>query len=163
MSLTTQQKATLKAFVEADPVLSTYPHNSDGAFAIADALGDNVVPDFIVYKSKVRTNDIGTAVNYIAVEAMTDANRVRITTFYSMNPVDFKPTADIRSYWANTFSGALGGQGATTRTALENLWKRKANVLEKLFAVGTGTDVAPAELVIEGTISYGEIVSAMGW
>jgi hypothetical protein len=33
-------------------------------------------------------------------------------------------------------------------------------MLEKLFATGTGTDVAPATMSVEGSISYQEVLAA---
>jgi hypothetical protein len=88
---------------------------------------------------------------------MTDANRSRITTFYTMNPVQFDPSrSDVRSYWANTFSGALGGQGQATRDALEALWRRLASRAEKALATGTGSTATPASLGFEGAISIAD-------
>ena len=50
MALTPAQQATLKTFVEADSTLNAFPHNSDGAFAIAEALKADASPDFIVWR-----------------------------------------------------------------------------------------------------------------
>ena len=38
--------------------------------------------------------------------------------------------------------------------------KRKANILEKLFATGTGSDASPATMRVEGGLSYQEVQSA---
>ncbi len=122
----------------------------------------NLDSSFIVFKKWVELKDIGEAVNYVAVEAMTDANRGRITTFYTMNPSGFSPSrSDMRDYWANTFSGALGGQGANTRAALEALWRRPATRAEAVFATGTGTTANPGELVFEGTITINDVGKAL--
>jgi hypothetical protein len=122
----------------------------------------NTQTSWVVWRKSVDTNEVGNAVNYIAVEAMTDANRGRITTFYTMNPVNFDPSrADIRSYWDNTFSGALGGQGQATRDALTALWRRTTNNVEKLLSTGTGTTASPALLSFEGTISTQDAISVV--
>lgn len=122
----------------------------------------NLPSTFIAWKSSVQTREVGIAVNYVSVEAMTDANRGRITTFYAMNPEKFSPARqDIRDYWANTFSGALGGQGQTTRDALLALWKRAATRYEKVFATGTGTDAAPGLLTLEGTVDLDDVSKAL--
>ena len=44
MNLTDEQRAALKAFVEADPVLSTYPHTSSGAFEVGEKLSQLCLP-----------------------------------------------------------------------------------------------------------------------
>lgn len=159
--LTTDQLAALKVAIDADPVLSAFPNTSDGAFEIAAALNQQASPAFVVWRSTVQTAEVGTAVNYVAVEAMTDANRGRINTFYTMNPESFDPSrTDVRAYWTNTFSGALGGQGEATRTALEALWRRNATRAEKVLATGTGTTAAPGTLGWEGTLSYADVQAA---
>jgi hypothetical protein len=159
--LTTAQLQALKAAIDADPVLSAQPLNSDGAFFIAAELNKEAAPAFIVWRKSVETAEVGNTVNYIAVEAMTDGNRNRIKTFYSMNPESFSPSRpDIRTYWANTFSGALGGQGAATRDALEALWRRNATRAEKALATGTGTTASPALLNWEGALTYFDVIGA---
>lgn len=141
MALTTEQLQTLAIYVQNTPsLLATLTAGSDNV--VTAAL--NAPSTFYAYRTYVQSGEVGAAVNYIAVEAMTDANRGRITTFYTMNPQGFDPRrADIRSYWDNTFSGALGGQGQATRDALNALWRRLLNNAERQFATGTGTTIAP--------------------
>lgn len=158
---TTAQLQAIKAYIVADPAMSAQPNTNVGNSAIASAMNAPASPAFVVWRSSVTTDEVGNAVNYVAVEAMTDANRGRITTFYAMNPASFSPArSDIRSYWANTFSGALGGQGQATRDALEALWRRNATLLEKILSTGTGTTASPAILGYEGTVSPDEIEQA---
>jgi hypothetical protein len=160
--LTNPQLLTLKDAIlgETDPTFVGYRNATDRP-SMASWFNADSSPAFIVTRSVVTTAEVGKAVNYIAVEAMTDANRTRITTFYAMNPVSFQPRADIQTYWDNTFSGALGGQGQATRDALQALWKRTARRIEKLFATGTGTTLSPGTLVFEGTIDSGHIGEAL--
>ena len=160
MALTTQQLQTLKAAImaETDPEFVGY---RDAGATGAMAQWFNGASTFIVWRTRVQTAEVGSAVNYIAVEAMTDANRNRINTFYAMNPVSFEPRSDIRTYWDNTFSGALGGQGQATRDALTALWRRAATRGEKVYATGTGTTLSPGTLVFEGRISENDVVAAI--
>jgi hypothetical protein len=93
---------------------------------------------------------------------MTDANQGQLIRFTQLNPVSFDPSKpDIRSFFTNTFGGALGGQGQATRDAMEALYRRDALRGEKLFATGTGSFAAPATLVFEGTVSNDNIVQAI--
>lgn len=161
MALTPAQLQTLKAAIDADPALASKPNSNDGNADIAIEMNKLASPAWVAWKSTVTTNDVGNAVNYIAVEAMTDANRGRITTFYAMNPSSFNPSrSDIRSYWSNTFSGALGGQGQATRDALDALWRRNATRAEQALSTGTGTTVSPATLGWEGTLTYDDVAAA---
>ena len=160
MALTAAQRTTLAAHIRA---------NTDPAVVAALSTRNdtkmqelyNAPSSFIVWKKSIPTSDVGVTVNYIAVEAMTDANRTRITTFYAMNPVSFAPRSDIRSFWANTFSGALGGEGQNTRDALEALWRRQAKLAERVFVTGTGTTLAPGDLTWEGDVSVEDIGRAL--
>jgi hypothetical protein len=159
--LSTAQLQAIKASIDADPVLATIPNDPNGAMYIASELNKEASPTFVVWRSAVTTAEVGDTVSYIAVEAMTDINRGRINTFYSMNPSSFNPSrADIRSYWSNTFSGTLGGAGQATRDALDALWRRNATNVEKIFASGTGTTVSPAILGFEGMVSHVDIQNA---
>ena len=160
MALTPAQRTTLAAHIRAntDPAVVTALSTRNDT-KLAELY--NSASSFIVWKKSIPTSDVGVTVNYIAVEAMTDANRTRITTFYAMNPVSFAPRSDIRSFWANTFSGALGGEGQNTRDALEALWRRAALLVEKVFATGTGTTVAPGDLTFEGTATIEDIGRAL--
>lgn len=168
MSLTTQQQATLKAFIEADPVLSTYPHNSDGAFAIAGALKVTASPDFIVWRTNVTeqefTDDTSADATtwswpaFIARSALEQNGWNAMFRRGSVNP----SKAAVRQGFVDIFSGAQNNAPAQ-RTHCAAIAKRKANVLEKLFATGTGSTASPATMAVEGSIPYNEVVSAMGW
>jgi hypothetical protein len=157
--LTPQQLQTLGAYIASQPDLSSEPNTPDGAFAIAEKL--KAPSSTVVWKQEVKTEEIGKVVSYVAVAAMTSANLNRVQTFEQLNPEEFDPSrADIRQFWADTFSGALGGQGQATRDALEALWRRTANRLESIYAVGTGTTATPATLVVVGDVSYQDVDTA---
>jgi hypothetical protein len=161
MALTTAQLATLKAAILADPVLNALPNTNVGNSVIAVTLNAPATPAFIVWKTVVQSTRIGKTVNYVAVAAMTTANLERLNNFLGMNPSDFDPArADIRTFMADTFSGALGGQGQATRDALEALYRRAALAAEKIFSTGTGSTASPAVVGREGPITPDEIEQA---
>ena len=56
--LTTEQKATLKAFVEADTTLNQIPQTYDGAYALADALKAEATPAYVVWRTSVSAEEI---------------------------------------------------------------------------------------------------------
>ena len=163
MSLTTQQQATLKAYVEADPVLSTYPHNTDGAYEIARLLQANASPEFIVWRTSVTKDEImQNGFDWVRVDNLS-VGKARIWDWLFdnqgnvFNPSKVNVRAGVDECWKGTAADLL------VRDAVYVHCKRAANVLEKLFATGTGTTASPATMAVEGTIGYNELANAMGW
>lgn len=159
-ALTPAQLATLKAAIQAE---------TDPAFVTARTFGQtsvmrdfyNAPSTFVVRRVTVLTKEIGPILNYVAVSNLSTINRDRATTFVTLNPDSFTPSADVETYWDSTFGGALGGQGQTTRDALSALWRRFATRAERLFATGTGTALAPGALVFSGALSDQDISAAL--
>jgi len=156
--LTTEQKATLKSFVEGNATLNQIPHSYDGAFALADALTVDVSPAFIVWRTSVSAEEImSNGFVWTAVDALT-VGKARIwdwmTRYGTINP----SKVNVRQGMADAF-----GAASAMATGIMPHLKRNANLLEKLFATGTGTTASPATMVIEGSLSYQEVYEAMGW
>ena len=144
------QAQALKAFAMADPTAAGYiAAGSDGLLAG----WFNTIGTFVVFKSLVQTMDVGKVINYDAVAALTDINANRVQLFTRLNPTTFPPRADIRSFFANVFSGTLAGGGQATRDALDALYRRTVNRAEQALASGAGTTNSPGTLTFEGTIS----------
>jgi len=161
--MTPEQLATLRDAIlaETDPEFVEY-RTSGATGAMAGWFNQQASPAYVVFKKSVPTDDIGLTISYVALAAMTDANQGQLIRFTQLNPVSFDPSKpDIRSFFNNTFSGALGGQGQATRDAMEALYRRNALRGEKLFATGTGSFASPATLVFEGTVSNDNIVQAI--
>ena len=57
---------------------------------------------------------------------------------------------------ADAYSGALGGEGANTRAALDALYRRLALRGEQIYCTGTGTTVAPGAL---NATAYGDMTA----
>ncbi len=160
-SLTPAQQATLKTCIDTNPTWAALLNDSASAVTIAAGLNAAAAPAWIVWRRAVPTAEIGTTVNYVAVAAMTTANLDRVKTFVTLNPDSFDPSrADIRTYMADTFSGALGGQGQATRDALEAMYRRSATSGEKCLSTGTGSTASPATLGYEGQIGWPDVQAA---
>lgn len=160
--LTTEQRATLKTYVEADPTLSLIPHSYDGAYAIADALAAATSPAFIVWRTNVPTAEIGNAWNGSDIDGMSALNMQRLQLLLASSPsgVFDMSRIDRRTGFLNPFGASATN---SSKVAMNAVFKRTANLLEKLFASGTGTDAAPATMTVEGRIDYNEVHAAMGW
>jgi hypothetical protein len=185
VTLTTQQQATLKAFVLADPVLSLKVHNSDGAWDIANAIN---LPDpggFQVWRSSTNADDIMDAITWAnltpadaADGTATYTNRALACQAKQLNlqiMLQGRATlgtgkASIRTGLADALTNVPAGVAGA---ALDAGWlgagkvkaaiTRTATVLEKLFATGVGTAATPGAMAVESPISYPEVSTAMGW
>lgn len=158
MLLTTSQLQIIKAAILADPVLAAQPMDGDGNGFIADALNAVAAPAFTVWKSSVTLTQVGLAMLSTDVASLTTGNTNRLLVMSSYSGGVFYPAnADTWNGFNDVFSVA-GASG--TRAALLALRKRLALRIEKLFATGTGSDAAPATLVVEGTITSGQIDAA---
>jgi hypothetical protein len=150
--LTPAQNAALKAAIlaETDPTLVAF-RNVGSDDGVAQFYNGASSPAFIVWKSSVEQAEVGRAFVASALSAMTSANNDRLVSFALWNPGGVTPSrADHRQFFDDVFSPA---SGASTRAALLALWKRTATRVERLFAIGTGSDAAPGTLVFEGEIS----------
>ncbi len=162
--LTSQQLAAIKADILANGDLNSKPNTPDGAFAIADLYALAASPDFIVWRSLVREQEITTQVS------------PEITTWSWT--IFINRTAAEREGWARLFNGTYtvnpslpqvqqafldifsGSPGLPQRTHLAAMCKRKATRIEKLLATGTGSLVSPATMGFEGNLSYTDILQA---
>jgi len=154
--LTTEQQATLKAFIEADQTLNAIPNTIDGAFAVADLINEEASPSFVVWKTDLPTRDCKKAMVWTEYIARSVGERDAWQFMLSngtINPAD----ANVRQGILDIFSGP-GGVGS--RAALTAIAKRNATIVEKLFATGTGTDASPGTMTFEGTISYQDVLAA---
>lgn len=165
MLLTTKaQRATLKASIDADPVLSLLPNTNAAADQIAAAYNTPASPDWIVWKTLLtehqiveQTSSASTVwswTDYInRSQAERDAWVRMFNGTFSINP----SIAQVRQGIADIFSGP---SGANQRTHLLAMGKRKATRLEKLFTTGTGSDASPANLVTEGLLTQDDVTTA---
>lgn len=163
--LTSSQLVTLKADILADPVLAAIPNTPDGAFTIRDLYALIATPDFYVWRTDLHEHEI---TNFTSPENTnwswtTYKNQdvreqnawVRMfNTSLSVN----MGLANVRAGIDAIFSGT--GAPATQRAHITAAGKRKANRLEKLFSVGAGALAAPATMVVEGEITYNDVLDA---
>jgi len=182
MNLTTAQQQTIKNYVLADPVLNSYQSNSDGAYAIATALNMLANPDFFVFNTKVLVSDIYDNISW-AKYTPTDApdntvtyqNRALICQLkldvvqmllLSRTYFDASKATQVQGLKDALTSIPSGSSGANLNagwTSVQNIIYRKATILEKLLANGTGTTAAPATMAIEGFIYFQDVMNLMGW
>lgn len=168
MELTLAQKQTLKAAILADPVLAakTSGPGTDYGF-IADALNKDAAPAFWGYKALLGKHELtdqtspdgttfawgGTTGGFInRSQGERDCWREIWNTSLSCNP----SRANVRAAFDDIFSGA-GAGAVNNRAHIAAMIRRKATVVEKLFATGTGSTASPGTFAVEGSVDLSDI------
>ena len=158
--LNTVQLTALRAYIDADQVLSAVPNTHDGAYAIAEALNLPADPEVIVWRSSVTQDEImQNGFDWTRVDNLNNgAARVWEWMFNnaqrSINPSKLNVRAGIGAVWKGTAADLA------VRAAVYVHCKRAASRLEALFATGTGTDASPSTMAVEGSIGYLDVYNA---
>lgn len=156
--LTQQQLQAIKADIALDPVLSTLPHNSDSAFAVAEAYNLTAAPEFVVWKTAVDPDDImRNGMDWTRVDNLS-VGKARIwdwmTKLGAFDASKVNIRAGIDAVWVGTTADLA------VRAMVYTHCKRPASRVEKLLATGTGTTESPATMGAEGPISYWDVMRA---
>lgn len=158
--LTTAQLQLIKAAILADPALDAQPNNSDGAFAIAAALNQVAVPDYIVWRSSVTQDEITqNGFTWTEVDNLT-VGKARIWEWLFANSAGaFNPSkANVRAGIIECWSGTAGKLAVQASVFVH--CKRAATRAEKALATGAGTTLAPSNMSYEGDLSYQDVEQA---
>ena len=157
--LTSAQRDTLRSDILATPEANQF--FVDGNLSgLADYYNALAVPSVTVWKSQVtRTEIMQNGFDWARVDNLS-IGKARIWEWLfdndqrSINPSKANVRAGIDEAWKGTAADLA------VRAAVYVHCKRKANVLEKLFATGAGTDASPATMVVEGSLSYQQVDQA---
>lgn len=187
--LTTTQNATLKAAINADPVLSQIPNTLDGAFLIADELNKYPTVDFMVWMTNAPVQNILDSIDgskYTPADAIPNST-VDLSAVYqsrilacqtkqiSLQTLVFgrefvnASKSNVRAWLRDAViqvpagaNGAFISPGGASGVAALTACLRKALLIEKILSTGpatTGTVTANL-LGYEGTISYNDVFEA---
>jgi hypothetical protein len=155
--LTTEQLATLKTAILADPVLAAYPNTLDGAFDMCrDKLNVEFAPAYTVWQDQLTPDlyDAGLiSGGATQIDGLTPGKRDLL--FLIGARTRNCNTVAVRS----AIDDACGSANAL-KTAMLAAQKRNATYGEKIFSTGTGTVASPATLVVYGAIDYNDVVKA---
>lgn len=180
MALTTQQTATLKAAINANPVWAAYPNTGDGWYDLARALNQEAAPAFWVWSTGADVGAVRAAVtwaNLTPADAPDGtqqwANRslqcqgkqfnlqMLIPFTGSINGSD----ANLRAGLQDALQGVRSGSGGVAQDAgwgaVRNSLTRKAKYCEQILAdttAGNGSTRATAALLgYEGDVSAEDV------
>jgi len=185
MSLTLAQQVALKAYVQADPVLSIKTPNSDGALDIANALNQPDPSGYQVWRSSTETGAILDAITWanLTPAGVSDGSAIALQNEYkcqgrqlnlqimlqgreSLGTGRLTTRQGLQDALQNVPSGAGGAlldAGWIGAGKVKASITRPATVLEKLFATGAGTAANPSTMAVESPIDYPTVSTAMGW
>jgi hypothetical protein len=157
--LTQQHLQAIKADIALDPVLSTLPHNSDSAFAVAEAYNLTAAPEFVVWKTAVDPDDImRNGMDWTRVDNLS-VGKARIwdwmTKLGAFDASKVNIRAGIDATWVGTSADLA------VRAMVYTHCKRPATLAEKILATGTGTTEVPATMGYEGNLGIYDVKNAM--
>ena len=155
MSLTSGQLATIKAYIVADNGLNALPNTNVGNSQIANTLNAQASPDFYVWLSSYTPELKAAAIDngITQVDNLTASKRDTLLWWAAR-------THDASKAATQAAMSDLCGMQNTLKAALIDGAKRKAKVIEKILATGTGSLASPATPGYEGTITPDEIEQA---
>lgn len=158
--MTNDQLLTLRDYILSVPAWAALPVNSDTSYFIADELRKEATPAFVVWRSSVTQDEImQNGFDWVRVDNLS-VGKARIWEWLfdnqsaTCNPSKINVRAGIDECWKGNAADLA------VRAAVYVHCKRNANVLEKLFATGAGTDASPATMAVEGGLSYSEVQAA---
>ena len=156
--LTTQQLATLKAEILANPVLAAYPAGAASSYPIAAAFNELASPAFVVWKTDVSVDEImRNGMDWARVDNLS-VGKARIwdwmTRLGAFNAAKENIRAGIDAAWVGTAADLA------VRATIYTHCKRSATAAERIFSAGTGTNASPATLTFEGALSPDDVQQA---
>ncbi len=184
MALTPAQQATLKANILAAGDTASLRDSPDGRYEIARLYNLTAAPDFYVW----RDLDAETVTDLITFASMTPADAVPTTPALTVDvyraralacqgkqfnlqnlligrtTIRMKRTntrAAFQDCLTNIPAGAAGALISANWVGVRDAAKFLATRFERVFATGTGTFATPGDLVIEGTVSFGDVDAAL--
>lgn len=152
MSLTTAQQQAIKAYIANGPTLNAQPNNNTGNGDIANALNAEATPAFYVwltaYTPELKAQAIDNGITQ--VDNLTASKRDTLLWWAGR-------THDASKAATQQAMADLCGSQNTLKAALIDGAKRKARLLEKVLATGTGTLASPGTMGYEGNITADEV------
>lgn len=162
--LTPEQLPVLKTAILAETDPTFVEHRNNGSDnAMAEWFNALASPAFVVWRTRVTREEIQNdpAFNFTQVDNLSTGSKYRIWDWMFDNSgraIDAsKPNirAGIDATWVGN------AQLLAVRAAVVARCKRTARRCEKLYATGAGTDADPGTLSFEGSISTGDVSSAL--
>jgi hypothetical protein len=156
MDLTTEQKAALKTYIQANT--DTNQLYVDGnTSGLADLLNTDFAPAFTVWRTSVTQDEVMlNGFDWARVDNLS-IGKARIWEWMfdnaakAINPSKPNIQAGIDAAWVGSAADLA------VRAAVYVHCKRLASRVEKVFTTGTGSNALPATMAVEGPISASDV------
>lgn len=160
--LTDSQYAGLRADMESRPELANALVTGDDVF-VANFYNVLASPDYIVWRTDVSQDEImQNGFDWVQVDNLSvGAARIWEWLFDNESNTINASKANVRAGIDECWKGTAAK--LAVRNAVYLHLKRKANLIEKLFATGTGSDASPAVMGFEGELNYTDASKARVW
>lgn len=176
MSVPLSQLPTLKADIAANTntvlingvptAINAVPNNDNNNATIAIWYNGPPNPDFWVWRTSVPQLEIvttttadGTVWSWPAFIARSQGERDGWREMFADGGKVNAALPNVRQGFADIFSGSASSAPAQ-RTHLLTVGRRKATLIEKLFATGTGSTASPAVMGFEGLLQGDDVTAA---
>jgi hypothetical protein len=161
--LTTEQRATLKAAILADPALAALAPSSNAINTIIEAYKAPASPAYTVWRTTVSQDEImQNGFDWVRVDNLSVGKaRIWEWLFYNSSRAIDPSKSNVRAGIAECWKGTTAD--LAVQAVVLGHCKRSANRLEALFATGAGSVADPATMVVQGEVSYNEVLQLMGW
>lgn len=176
----TAQLLVLKTDIAADQILGALPLNSDAAVAIADAYNQLANPAYAAWRTSISTSEVFNAIIWANLTPADAADATQLWMNRSLvcqgkqfniqtmltgrefiDPSKANIRAGLQDALTQIPSGPAGAMRAAGWTTLQPLLSRNVTRFERLFVTGgNGTSAVPANLVVEGPLTYQEVMAA---
>ncbi len=154
---TQSQLVTLKNDINANFLAQWNAQQID---TIVSAYNAAAVPAFIVWKPSLDAEMYRETIVWTELTGRTAGERDMFSFLTGGGTMALACNrATTRQAVNDAFSGA---GGVNTRTALIAACKRPATRFERLYTTGTGSDATPGQVPVEGPLTAGDVIAAMG-
>ena len=178
--LTSAQKTTLKAAIDANQTWAAYPNASDGWNDLAIVL-NQFTADFVVWATDVPVNLIFDAItwkNFTPVDTPSALDaalftaraaqcqgqqfnlQIMVQGQTTINGSRSKIRDGLKDALQNILSGASGATKDAGWSSVQTALQRFARTGEKILSTGTGTAQSPATMGFEGQLSAADVEAA---
>ena len=177
--LNNTQLVTLRTAIDADPVL-VQAISAGSVNVVVKAFNAPASPDFTVWKTSVRTEEVFDAINWATLTpadipdgtaAYTNRSlacqgkqfnlQTILTGRDSISGSKLNIRAGLQDALTNVPSGTGGNPVNAGWAGVKAVLSRLATRGEQLFAIGTGSVASPATLVLDGNITDSDVEQAM--
>ena len=160
--MTPTQQQALAAYIATVPEWAALPNDSETALAIAAGLNVVAAPAFIVWRTRVTQDEImQNGFDWVRVDNLSVGKaRIWEWLFGNSERAINAAKSNVREGIAECWKGTAAD--LAVQAAVLGHCKRPATIVEKVLAVGPGTDAAPATMGFEGAIGYADVQAARG-